>query len=489
MKILHNLTRAAMMVSAILLAANISSCDSNDVAPEPPGIDGAMLEAEGGRGTTVSIPLTLSAEAGIQSLTVIEDGIGAILGIGQGMTETTYTHDFAIPADATLGTVYTLDFLITDVEGVSSTVSAMVTVGKLIDTPATYAFTRAGTSTVSYSGQVERLDQLEEIKEYLKTADAGGVISEQALLDMFANTGDNGGGRFSFSSTKQLKNKTFSPDLDALLFEDLFTDAAKASVDGNAGVLAANGIAGLITREVNGSTILVDGNGREFTQLIEKGLMGAVFYNQIFNTYLSDDRTGDAVENTALTDGKNYTLMEHHWDEAFGYWDPPLDFASPWPAERGAEDRFWSHYSNVVDNVASGLLGTNDLIMTAYKEGRAAIVNNDLATKNAQRNALFEHLELVAAATAVHYLNSAIGFLGQGQSGEAFHVLSEVWAFTNAIRYSPRRAISLTEIEEILGTDLGADGNFWNATALGLNTAKSKLVAAFPALAPVQDDL
>jgi hypothetical protein len=49
----------------------------------------------------------------------------------------------------------------------------------------------------------------------------------------------------------------------------------------------------------------VDANGREFTQLIEKGIMGSVFYNQIYNTYFSEARTGDDVENTVLRDGKN----------------------------------------------------------------------------------------------------------------------------------------------------------------------------------------
>ncbi len=447
-----------------------------------------MLQVEGGRGTTVAIPLTLDAEAGIKSLSVAVDG-GPTALLTLNAMQTTYTHEFEIPATATYGTVFNLLFTLVDEEDLSSEVTAMVTTGKVIDTPATYTFTRNGESSVSYSGQTERLDQLEEIKDYLKLADAGDAISEQVLLDMYANTGENGGGNYSFSSTKQLKNKTFQPDLDVQLFEDLFARAAAASVDGNSGVTAANGVAGLITRENSGNTILVDENGREFTQLIEKGLMGAVFYNQIYNTYLTSERIGNDVENVALAEGKNYTAMEHHWDEAFGYWDPPVDFSSNWPAERASEDRFWSHYSNTVDNVNNGLLGTNSMLMNAYLEGRAAIVNNDVATRDAQRDALYQTLELVAAATAVHYINDTIEFLGEGNTGEAFHVLSEAWAFTNALRYSPQRTMSLDDLETIMESDFGADGNFWNATVLGLNTAKSKLVTAFPDLAPVQDEL
>ena len=327
------------------------------------------------------------------------------------------------------------------------------------------------------------------MKAYLQRGDAGEVISEQALLDMFENAGGNGGGFFSFTSDRELKNKTFAPDLDARLYETLFAEAAAASQAGNSGVVATNGTAGLLTRENSGNTILVDENGREFTQLIEKGLMGSVFHNQIYNVYLTDARIGPAVENVELTEGRNYTAMEHHWDEAFGYFAAPVDFTSPWPASRDDELRFWSNYSDVVDNVENGLLGTNELLMDAYIEGRTAIVNNDRAAIEAQRDLLYEYHELLAAATAVHYINDTLQYLDEGSVGEAFHTLSEAWAFTNALRYSPRRAISLDQIDVIMNENYGADGNFWNVTAAGLNEAKATLVAAYPAMAPVQNEL
>ena len=355
----------------------------------------------------------------------------------------------------------------------------------LIDAPDTYSFTRDGASTVSYSGQTERLDMLAAMKDYLKQGDAGEVISEQALLDMFENAGGDGGGHFTFTSEKQLKGKAFAPDLDARLFEDIFADAAEASVAGSAGTVAEDGTAGLLTRENSGNTILVDARGREFTQLVEKGLMGSVFYNQIYNVYLTDDRIGPDVDNDELVEGENYTPMEHHWDEAFGYWGAPVDFSSNWPEERADEDRFWAHYSNGADDE----LGTNDAIMDAYIMGRTAIVNDDDAVKNAQRDVLYEQHELVAAATAVHYINDTLGHLDEGNIGEAFHTLSEAWAFVNALRYSPRRAITLDQVDQIMNVDFGADGNFWNVTTAGLNAAKATLVGVYPDLAPVQDQL
>jgi hypothetical protein len=354
-----------------------------------------------------------------------------------------------------------------------------------LDVPTTYSFERDGQSTVSFSGQTDRLNMVAEMKAYLQEADAGGVISEQVLLDMFANTGGSGGGAFSFTSDRDLRSKTFAPDLDTRLFEEIFVDAAAASQAGAAGVTASNGTAGLLVREGSGSTILVDARGREFTQLVEKGLMGAVFLHQIYNAYLTDAKIGPAVDNATLAEGKNYTAMEHHWDEAFGYFGAPVDFASAWPSDRSGELRYWAKYSNTSDPE----LGLNGDIMDAFIAGRTAIVNNDHDAKDDARDVLYDRLEVVSAATAVHYLNKTLGYLNEGSTGEAFHALSEAWAFVNALRYSPRRALTPAEIATILDTDLGEGGNFWNATPAGLNAAKAKLVAAYPELAPVRDQL
>lgn len=478
---------------AILLSSFIiffSSCKKDD--PEPGNVSiTTVATAEGSRGESVDINLTLTADAGIQTLTVsVDGGTDENLSVTAGSTTEDVTYSFEIPANTTLNTAFSLLFSLTDAEGVNEETTVTLTTGAVISTPSTYAFERNGATTVSYSGQTERLNMVAEIKsKVLAEGDNGNVISEQVLLDAYENAGENGGGLFTFTSTKQLKDKTFQPDLDANLFENLFADAAAASVAANGGQMASNGKSGLITREDKGSTILVDANGREFTQLIEKGLMGSVFFNQIYNVYLTDARTGDDVENVDLADGKNYTDMEHHWDEAYGYFDAPVDFVSAWPEDRNGELRFWSNYSNTVDNVNNDLLGTNDLIMEAFLNGRTAIVNQDWETKNASKDALYENLDLVAAATAVHYINSTLKYLNESKTGEAFHTLSEAWAFVNALRYNPNRKMDLADIEVIMNTDFGENGNFWNVTPAGLNKAKSSLVTAYPDMETIKDDL
>ena len=470
---------------SLCLLLFISSCGDDDpVLPGNLTITPSSASFSGVRGTSVDVSATVNADDGIQSVKATPSvGSEQTYTIPADATTFTATYTFDVPADAILNTEYSVTFEVVDKDGDSQTSDATVVAAALLSSnPTTYEFTRDGASTVSYSGQNERLDMVEAIKAYLKAGDGGAPLSATVLNDAFANTNGDGNGFFSFSSTKQLKNKTFQPDLDDQLMENLFDAAEAASVSG---LSAGEGTAGLIVRENSGNTILVNEKGHEFTQFIEKGLMGTVMYNQIYNVYLTDARTGDDVENTDLREGNNYTDMEHHWDEAFGYWNPPLDFASNWPSERASEDRFWSHYSNTVDPI----IGSNSVIMEAFIAGRTAIVNNDLTTKTAKRTEVSEWLELVAAATAIHYINDSQEALNVGEIGDAFHVMSEVWAFVNAIKYYPNRKLTLDQINEINEQDLGANGNFWNVTPEGLAKAKATLVAAYPQLEAGQDDL
>ena len=353
--------------------------------------------------------------------------------------------------------------------GVTSCEKSEVISQNQLDIPATYKFERNGQTSVSYSGQTDRLNQLAEMKAMLQTADAGSIVSEIDLLDMYANTGGDANGNFTFSSSKQLKNKTF--DLDQTYFEGMLKSAAAASVDGSNGVLASMGTAGLITRGGNNSTILVDENGFEFTQVFEKGLMGGVFYYQIVNVYLTDDKIGDAVDNENVDSVKNYTDMEHHFDEAFGYFGAPVDFSSDY---QGTESpRYWAKYSNSTDAVISGM---NTSIMDSYKTGRSAIVANEHTIKTSQVSELNTYFGQLAAASAIHYANEAKATTDQG---DLLHVLSECYAFTRALRYANpnQREFSPTEVETLLTNTF--NDNLWLVKASDLNNLIDALSTAY----------
>lgn len=335
-----------------------------------------------------------------------------------------------------------------------------LTTSSVVSTPETYDFQRNGASSVNYQGQTDRLNQLSEIKSYMSKANNGDIISEQYLLDMYENANGNANGQFTFSSTKQLKDKTFAPDVSD--FTQLLTDCAVSS---SLGSTASNGKAGLLTRS-NGKSILVDSNGREFVQIFEKGMMGATFLNQIFNTYLTSDKTGDNIDNTSIEEGKNYTTLEHHFDEAFGYFGAPTDFKSNYTGS--GDPKFWASYSEEMDAV----LGCNDIIMNAFKKGRAAIVANNSTVKNEQIVIIYNELERLAAAVAIHYVNET---LEKTNDGDRLHTLSECYAFVLALRYQNLQYRKLTqdEVNQLLTDEIGS--NFWETTEGGLNNIKNKL--------------
>ena len=327
--------------------------------------------------------------------------------------------------------------------------------------PSTYNFEDAnGNSTVDYSGQTDRLNQLREMVAYMKSGN-NAPISAQQLKDMFANTNDNGNGHFSFTSVgKQLKNKCFS--LDVQKFEDYMDSIELASIDH--AQIATNGQAGTLTTATN-TTYLFNKSGMEPLQFIEKGLMGAVFMHQALNVYFGDDKM--SADNSTVVNDKYYTALEHHWDEAFGYFGVGIDFPTTIPND------FWGKYSNNQNS----LLSSNTTLMTNFIKGRAAVtakVPNDYNTaiKNIQNM-----WEDVSANQAIKYLNDAVSSFGTDDA-KFLHVLSEAYAFTWCLRYVPTEVRNVTQTELTAIMNLFGD-NLWELTLLDINAIKTALEAKY----------
>ena len=288
------------------------------------------------------------------------------------------------------------------------------------------------------------------------------VISAQDLKDMFANTGGNGGGNFSFSSTKQLKNKCFIADVP--MFEEWMDSIALASTSN--GTTASNGQAGTLTSGT--STYLVNENGVEYVQLIEKGLMGAVLMNQALNVYFGDGKMD--VDNTTAVDpanGKYYTLMEHHFDEAFGYFGVDPDYPSTVPSS------LWGEYCNKQD----ATLNSNADMMNNFLKGRAAISNNVLADRDEAILAIRTEWEEISAYQAIAYLEGAISNFGVDDA-KFLHELSEAYGFALNLRYCPleTRRMSTTEHNALMSQ---FKENFWNMSVVDLNGIISTIQAKY----------
>ncbi len=312
--------------------------------------------------------------------------------------------------------------------------------------PATYSF-----ENVSYAGQTARLAMLQELDLEMKKGNAGTVVEATKLKNMFANENAPFSNAALNADSKELKDKTFVPD--HFLFESMMDSVALASTST---VKGQDGVAGIVTSIDGSKQYLLASNGIEYTQVITKALMGATFYYQVAATYLTEERIGNAVDNTTITPGEG-TKMEHHWDEAFGYFGVPKDF----PANKSGI-RFWGSYSDKVD----GVIGSNKTLMDAFIKGRAAISNNDMVTKDAQALLIKAEWEKLVAASAIHELNAAkVNFTDDAIRN---HLLSEAIGFVMALKYNPDRKITPAEINEILD-QIGI--NLYESSFDGVNNA------------------
>ncbi|MGB1247412.1 MAG: DUF4856 domain-containing protein [Chitinophagales bacterium] len=351
--------------------------------------------------------------------------------------------------------------------------------------PITYNF-----DNVSYSGQTARLDMLAELTTEMKKANNGQTIDGAVLANMFANENSPFADSELNSTTKQLKNKCYSAQGAAyndFVFEYMMGRLAAKSVD--AGNTWAPNQAGVATS--GSKAYFFDEYGVEYTQIIEKGLMGAIFYYQAAESYTRESKIGTGVDNTTVTDGKG-TDMEHHWDEAFGYFGAPKDLKGSNIEIKidNGEARYHAKYSEVGQLVG---LNTTDKVMIQFIKGRWAISNKNNEMKNEAAAQVRAEWEMVLATTAIHYLNSAQANFSDDALRN--HALSEAYAFIMSLHYNSDKLISTTDLLATLGlfetTPPGSPQPvpyFLDVTTGDLTTAKNNLSSVY-GLDAVKDGL
>ena len=319
-----------------------------------------------------------------------------------------------------------------------------------IENPATYTFERDGISTVSYTGQSERIAMAEELIDAMLNFDE----TTPHLLEMYANQTANGEDADPFAdptlneSTKSIKSKTaaskdfFSSNTaeSAIIkaeFES-WIEAQVSEVFPNENIVAEPGVAGQIA---DGSSVrYVNGKGLEYDQIFGKGLIGALMVDQMLNNYLStsvldeaDNRTNNDAGITA--EGKNYTTMEHKWDEAYGYLFGASSNAAE-PTLNLGEDSFLNKYLARVNNDLDFAGIAND-IWEAFKLGRAAIVAGEYDVRDEQAQTIRELVSKVVAIRAVYYLQQGKNGLplAGNNYGPSFHDFSEGAGFIYSLRF------------------------------------------------------
>ena len=309
----------------------------------------------------------------------------------------------------------------------------------IVVAPANYEFVRDGASTVSFSGQTARLNMADEIYNALNT----NTFTKAQLLEMF-----NNGTGFSTDALnnagKVVGSKTASGCNHGALavtkarYTDMLEDFADNVIPAWTAT-ASDGSAGLLTDSKR--TINVNAKGWEVDQTFIKGIIGGMCVDQIVNNYLdpcqldSGTRREDNT-NGILSSGKNYTDMEHKWDEGFGYLYGQEEDATRGDlgtSPLGNGTTLMKYFKKIND---SNMPGIGEIVFDAFKLGRAAIVAGDYELRDAQAKIIMIHLSKVVGYKAVDYLEGYMDKMAAGNNADAIHALSEGYGFILSLMFT-----------------------------------------------------
>ena len=227
---------------------------------------------------------------------------------------------------------------------------------------------------------------------------------------------------------------------------------------------------------VNIGTVQVDAEGRDYRQLVQKFLSGAVSLSQGTNDYFQTD-----FANALGQEGeKSYGAGEHDFDEAFGYYGATRnqnDYTDDEAAAKGGRDGWGRGYhdtnndgsidvrSEIVlghaqncakrDRGSAGVTDYSKEAMDAFLLGRQILMNATMAREitDDEMMVLQQQIEFAAkaweacvAATVVHYINDTSSDMGNFVGSDFadlsnFLDLAKHWGemkgFALALQFSP----------------------------------------------------
>ena len=357
---------------------------------------------------------------------------------------------------------------------VLSFMACQTTDSNILNVPTIYEF-----ENVYYQGQVDRINMLQELAAYAKSANTLNAPSLDALtmINMYQNTNEPFSDPALNASTKDIRAKMFPNDNIPDKFAQYLTSLA--SVSQHTSRMAAPGVAGIATSVDGKQSFLLNDNGVELAQLIEKGIATACMYYQSTEVYLGPVKMN--VDNKGIIAGRG-TAMQHHWDEAFGYFGAPIDFPSGI-----TELELWAQYSNKVNP----LLGSNSRLMNAFLKGRAAINAELYEVRDEQIEIIRAEWELVLAAVAVSYLNDAKEAIND--PALYCHYLTEAYAFLMGIKFGHDHTISDAQVDILLETLTESSDplqiNFYNTAIQDIDNTINGIADSYTRLADIKGSL
>lgn len=249
------------------------------------------------------------------------------------------------------------------------------------------------------------------------------------------------------------------------LIQAMFQKFADNAVNGSS-FIADDGLDGV---RINDAFVTAD--GLDYAQLLQKFLHGALSFSQATRDYLSTDLGSskglNAQNETAAKAGVNYTNLEHHWDEAFGYFGAARDFLN-YTDEQIAKGFSIDTNDNGSISIESefnfplaksaakrdrGAGGDTDFtaeIMGYFLEGRRLIAEKPAGYRNAivkQATSVINAWEASLAATVIHYINRYISETKEYATSEYnFKDMAKFWGemkgYGLAFQFNPQSVLS-----------------------------------------------
>ena len=180
----------------------------------------------------------------------------------------------------------------------------------------------SATNSVSYSGQIARHVLHDSLKKLASAGDGGSnaEAAEAEMMAYFAGSDKNKAIIAPASKDDYQMKQTLMNSLSK--GKKLSNKSYKGVINGWPGQMTGPEVLEFMIKKAAMTKGGFDpSTGYNYTQLISKFAMGAVFYNQAIDNYLDEKLAADnKPNNKPYKDGKHYTGKEHVWDEAFGYW-------------------------------------------------------------------------------------------------------------------------------------------------------------------------
>lgn len=333
---------------------------------------------------------------------------------------------------------------------------------------ATLFVDKSGKSTVDFSNGNNRYKMFQALNTNMSSAiSANKVIDAAVLKNMYANTGNafadstklNGSG-VQIRSTVASSWAAADAEPVRARFETLFTAIADDSK--SLTVTGESGKAGKI------GTYLVNKQGVESIQVIQKSLVGALQYDYIGNVLLTK---GLDADNKTIVSGKTYTQLEQNWDEAYGLLTlSPIFLAGSTDAVRATTEFALGSY------VWEYNKGAYAKIYPAFLKGRAAIANNDKTELKAQADFIKAELEKSIAAAAIGYLGK---YNTSTTDAARVHAIGEGLGFIYSLRFATVNGGTAKFSDDILTALVGSTNGVWDLTPAKITAASDAIKAKF----------